>query len=369
MLQRTITVDDKPFEVRLARGLDARWERVERELTEVGLPLPLAYRSAWLARMPQTPWLLHASDDRGAACAIALAESRTRAMPGHRVLRAERVGVARSHEALRAALLGLTALVSSQPSVLRVELATFSFDPDERASLRSLLPAVGFSRCREPRVYERTTRVDLDGDEQAVLARFHATARRHLRAVDRHPVELRTITEPEHAAELESLTNLARERTGGRPVERPWRELLELSRRHPELLRFVGLFRDSGELLAFASGHAQGDHVTYADAGSARPSDIKLPLGYGPAWELMRWARSLGMRWFDFGGIAASSREGRLGGINDFKRYFRGEETDVADEWAFEPHPMRAALANTLSAAASWWRERSRNGAIVRALS
>jgi lipid II:glycine glycyltransferase (peptidoglycan interpeptide bridge formation enzyme) len=180
------------------------------------------------------------------------------------------------------------------------------------------------------------------------------------------------VLDPRHIARLDALLRETMERTGGTYHPQDWAGMLDLARRQPELARIVGVFRsDAGPdaLLAYAVGLAHGDHVQYATAASTRATDLKLPLGYGPAWELMRWARSLGMRWFDFGGIAASSREGRLGGINDFKRYFRGEETDVADEWAFEPHPMRAALANTLSAAASWWRERSRNGAIVRALS
>jgi len=353
---RHVEVAGRRFLVRCVRGVPTRWNE-ERELLDAGVPLPLCHRAAWLDLSPRAPWLLSARDEHGrCAAVVAFTTTATRAMPGHVVLRAERVGVLRDARAVTAVLAAAARLARARRNILRIEIATFSFDASERRAVTSALAEHGYVRARERRFYRKTARVDLRETESDLLASFHPTARRHIRAVSRHPVTVRPFTDPVLAGRVEALARAARERTGGLAIDRPFDALLRLSALRPDLVHFVGLFR-SEELLAFASAHAHGDYATYADAGSARRADIKLPLGYAPAWELMLWAKRQGLHHFDFGGITDACD--RLRGISDFKRYFRGEELDVSEEWVFEPHRVRAAVANTLTAAATWWRMRS----------
>jgi lipid II:glycine glycyltransferase (peptidoglycan interpeptide bridge formation enzyme) len=122
----------------------------------------------------------------------------------------------------------------------------------------------------------------------------------------------------------------------------------------------VGLFRTDREgpeaLLAFAWGCAHGDQVEYNAAASTRNPEVRLPMAYALAWDLMRWGKSTGAEQFDFGGITAGTHgeEDRLGGISDFKRYFTTMEREVGAEWVLEPRPLRAAVASAVSAGAAW---------------
>src|SRR5207249_11101081 len=113
----------------------------------------------------------------------------------------------------------------------------------------------------------------------------------------------------------------------------------------------VGLFhRDT--LLAFAWGCHHGDHAHYDAAASTRHTDLKLPLGYALAGDLIRWSKQNGATWFDFGGVTTGSRTcgdaDPVGGISDFKRYFSKNIIEVGDEWVLEPRSIRAALARII---------------------
>jgi lipid II:glycine glycyltransferase (peptidoglycan interpeptide bridge formation enzyme) len=77
-----------------------------------------------------------------------------------------------------------------------------------------------------------------------------------------------------------------------------------------------------------------------------------MPLAYPLAWDVIRWAKRIGARSFDFGGITLGTHgddEDRLGGISDFKRYFTTERARVGQEWILEPHPLKAAVAHAMT--------------------
>lgn len=339
----------------------ARWRDTERELEAANVPLPLQWRSTWLEAHDAKTWFLASRGVRGA---IVMSASRTRAMPGHVVLRAERVRPADPVTDTFALFEAARTFALEAPRVLRLELATFSFDEQSLVTMGDELGRLGFRRSPDPIMYERTRVLDLTGSEEEISHGLHATARRHIRATIKNPdLELRVIRDPEEVDAMARLVRETRARTGGGDVQRPWAEHLRVAREHPELIAFVGLYeRDTGELLSFASGQMHGDHAVYADAASTRPL-LHIPLGYAPAWELVRWARRQGARWFDFGGITTGSfhrdtDHDPLGGISDFKRGFGGHEQRVSEEWIFEPHRGRALLAGAVTAGANWIRSR-----------
>jgi hypothetical protein len=141
------------------------------------------------------------------------------------------------------------------------------------------------------------------------------------------------------------------------PARHAWAEILALSEERPELSRVVGLFRSDRDgptgLLSFAWGCHHGDHAHYATAASTRRTDLRIPMAYPLAWDLMLWARRNGATTFDFGGITMGSSGGDdpLGGISDFKRRFTDRVVEVGEEWIFEPSPWRARAARWVSAA------------------
>ena len=355
-------VPAEEFAVTLLRGASAERERVERTLLDAGRPLPLPQRAAWMEVQPTNHqhWLLVARDRAGAprgAAGIQVAPSR--ALPGHLLLRCERFGPGLDEEVRRALLGALVALARSERRVLRLSVETFAVEPDTRERLEAELEALGLARLAEPRSYAHTLLVPLVGDEEAIFASFHATARRHVRAAGKHPVRVGPVNDPAFFDRLDEISRETYTRTGGTYEPPDWAAVVRLCERDPAGSRLTALYRTdvSGaeSLVAFAWGCGHGEHAHYSRAASTRNTDLKMPLMYPIVWDLMRWARSNGARHFDFGGVTMGSHDSddRLGGISDFKRYFSGHTLQVGAEWVLEPRPVQARAARLVSGTSS----------------
>jgi hypothetical protein len=352
-------VGGESYRLLLHRHCGVAWRACEDALLRGGGWLPLPARAEAGLWSQHERWLLEVRHGDVVVAAASISVRPTRALPGHVVLIVDRLGGATDANADRAALAGLLEVARSQDRVLRLELRLFARDPERLRRLRGWAQELQLSVAETHRGYRETLCIELAGrSEDELWAALHKKARRDVRVVDKHPVELEAITDPAEAPKLDALLAEAMQRTGGAIPQRDWRHRISVARDHPDLVRIVGLYRpETRELLAFAAAHNHGDHVEYADAGSARPSDLRIPLGYAPAWALLRWAREVGAGWFDFGGVtrgsqteqAASSSGGKasdpLAGISDFKRYFRGELIEVAEEWTYEPSTVRALVA------------------------
>ena len=209
----------------------------------------------------------------------------------------------------------------------------------------------GFTRSAAPRCYGRTLLISLEKDPDAIFASFHSTARRHVRAIAKHPVQVRTVIDPALGSRMNELLRETLVRTGGAFEPHDWDGILQYSRDHPERSRVAGLFRTDragpDALLAYAWGCFHGDHAHYATAASTRATDLRLPMAYSLAWELMQWARSHGARYFDFGGLTEGSHadDDPLGGISDFKRYFNGQPETVGEEWLIQPNAAATRIS------------------------
>lgn len=342
----------------------AQCEQFENALRPSGITLPFSYRSAWLETQPSTKFLFFAIHDLTgrAVYGFAVVIRPTRALPGHVTWLVERFGP-QDEKSGEAGLHAMTEYARRQSRLLRIHLETFSRDADLRHRIGDTATMLGFRKCDNMRMYTKTIAIDLRPDEEAILASLHSTARRHIRALGKNPVSLRPVTNGACAPRLAELLHETMARTGGHSETHDWTAIINLSNRHPQLSRLVGLFREDSEspeaLLAFAWGRYHGDHVDYAVAASTRAVDIKMPLAYAIAWDLICWAKKNGATWFDFAGITAGSHASadRLGGISDFKRYFSEQVVVVGEEWVFEPHPIRAWLASAVSAGAAWVRK------------
>jgi len=350
------------FDVTLLRGLSTERELWERKLLVAGRALPLPHRSAWAAFQPPAhdDWFLTVSDPTGHPCGAAtLQVASSRALPGHLLVRCERFGPGLSAGAQRAALRALVALAREQRRVLRLYVETYSIDPSERAALEAHMQTLGFTRVQQARSYEHTLLVPLEGSVESVFSSLHATARRHIRAADKHPVKLLPVEDPAYFARLDEISRETYARTGGRFDHPDWSGVVALCRREPTASRLVGLFRTDVEgpssLLAFAWGCGHGDTVQYSRSASTRDTPLKKPLMYPVVWDLICWAKQNGARFFDFGGITVGGHGSGdpLGGISDFKRYFSERAVQVGAEWSLEPRPVQAQAAKMLGSASS----------------
>ena len=351
------------FEVSLFPAVSSVREGWERSLLDSGRALPLPHRASWAAlhHSAGESWFLTVADAEGRRCgAVALQGSPSRALPGHTIVRCERFGPGVPPEARTAVLRALVAMAGQQARMLRLHVETFVADPEQREAIAQSAAILGFSRSPEPRSYEHTLLVALEGDEAGIFASLHATARRHIRAADKNPVRIALIEDARWFDRLDELSRETYGRTGGVYDPPDWSKIVTLGSREPSASRLVGLFRTDVDgpaaLLAFAWGCGHGDHVHYSRAASTRDTDLRMPLMYPVVWDLMRWAKRNGARHFDFGGISLGTHGSGdpLGGISDFKRYFTGRVEEVGAEWILEPRALQASAARLVSSASSF---------------
>jgi Acetyltransferase (GNAT) domain len=344
--------------VSLLHGVDEEREAAERDLVALGVPLPLPHSCAWarLIRCSES-WFLAVRNGGKLCGGFALEVTRSRALPGHVLLRAERFGAGCKGDSLEISIAALGKLASVDRRILRVNVESFSRDAQEREAIEVNLRARQFQRSENARRYPRTVAIDLSPDEAGILKSFNATARQNVRAVNKHPVRIGTL-DFEHIPRIAELYRETMSRTGGKVQTRDWAGIIDLSKSCPDRSRLVGLFRTDVQqdcLLAFAWGCGHGDYVHYSTAASTRNTDLRMPLAYPLVWDLICWGKRHGARWFDLGGVTDGHHGSgdALGGISDFKRYFSKDVVTVGDEWVIEPRPVKARLARAVSAGAA----------------
>lgn len=348
------------YDVALVEGGSEEHLDWERALLETRGTLPLTHRHAWAEGQAAggRSMFLGIADAGRAVGGAAVQVARSRALPGHRVLRCERFGPGVAPEARAAALDALAAAAREHRRVLRLTVETYGLTDAERLPLENAVRARGFRAVEPPRCYDTTLVLDLARDEQAIFADLHKTARQNIRAAAKFPIEVRPIDDPIFFRRLDAIATETYARTGGSYSAADWGRIARLGRASPAVSRLLGVFRTDlagpESLLAFAWGCNHGDHAEYSRAGSTRPTDLRrLPLAYPLMWELIRWARENGARVFDFGGVTAGSQQtdDPLGGISDFKRYFSQTLVRAGAEWALEPRVVQARAARVMSSA------------------
>jgi hypothetical protein len=334
----------------------------ERELLAHAETHVLSHRVDWLERRGGASALFCAARDLEGRCraGFAIDVAPSRALPGHQLLRVERFTPPADAALLDAMLSAISAWAESHPRVLRVSLELHSLDPARRVDAEARLAAHGFRRAKESRSYEHTLVLDLAPDEAAIYQAFHSSARKNLKAAANKPVQVQPVVDPAWAPRLDVLLGESMSRTGGVAGRHDWEARIDFGRRLPGLSRIVGLFRTDAtgpeSLLSFAWACHHGSYAHYDASGATRSSGLKVPMAYPLLWDLIRWAKAGGARWFDFGGVTFGhlrDGEDRLGGISDFKRFFTDELVEVGAEWVLEPRPLRAHVARAAGALAA----------------
>ena len=356
------------MKVELIHNPGTAWETAERELDARGTPLSLYHRTGWARAMASGSssfFVAVRDDDDRCRAGFAVESSRSRALPGHRLLSIMRLGMGiggLDDAALRKAIDALRGTVARDRRVLRVSVDVYGLDPGERARTGNTLKDAGFTRVPTTRSYERTLLLDLRPSEEALFAALHKNARQGVRNIGKFPVRISTAASVAIAARLQELSDETRERTGGehRPID--WRSFIEMSNAMPDRSRIAVLERTDvtgpAAIIAFAWGCSHGDAAEYSESGSVRVSDMKISTSYALLWDLITWARRGGARIFDLGGVTVgnTASDDPLGGISDFKRRFSQHEVEVGEQWELISAPIRATIAAAVGRSATFIR-------------
>jgi peptidoglycan pentaglycine glycine transferase (the first glycine) len=181
----------------------------------------------------------------------------------------------------------------------------------------------GFSdRYREPR---RTLCLDLQLDDEALLAQMKPKGRYNIRVAQRHGVSVVEDNSAQGLADFVRIVQRTARRQGidVKPASY-FRSMLALAQPSLSLL----FAQHAGRRLATALVLRFGERSTYFYGGSlAVQRRVMAP--YLLHFEAARRARAQGCRWYDLWGVAPPGAEGhRWQAISDFKRKLGGVEFD-----------------------------------------
>lgn len=347
-------------------GLSAERAAAEIALERAGILLPFQQRARWqrLDDNHGSILIVARESTAGPVGAASVSIGNSRALPGHKIYRVERLAGAKIAGVNDALVSEIVAIGRQDPRCLRVAVDVFDRSADARRALAHSLARSGFERIAVPRLYSHTAAIDLTRSQAEIFAGLHATARRHIRAASKHGLRIRTIDHPKWATQLRDLSRTSFHRTGSTQQDAPWEGLISLSAEQPTVSRLVGVFAPvhagSEVLVSYAWGVADGSRATYEAGGSMRHPELgNLPVGYAALWNLIAWAHDhTSASWFDLGGITPASDADPRAGISRFKQYFSRDVIDVGEEWRFAPHPARAAIASAVGGIATWATER-----------
>jgi lipid II:glycine glycyltransferase (peptidoglycan interpeptide bridge formation enzyme) len=197
--------------------------------------------------------------------------------------------------------------------------------------------------------------VDLDRDEDALLASFKPKCRYNIRLAAKRGVEVAAVPMTDASiATMYSLMAATRERAGFfLRSERYFRGYWELQAASGQGQLFFASWQ--GEVLAGVFATFLGVHGWYKDGGSTKEhSELMAP--HLLQWEVMRWLRARGVRTYDLIAVPPSTQlteSHPLYGLYRFKSGFNDTITDFVGTWDLPLRPRAHAAWNRWGEAAA----------------
>lgn len=199
----------------------------------------------------------------------------------------------------------------------------------------------------------RTIVVNLEGDEEGLLARMKSKWRYNIRLAGRKGVEVREVEGDDLAEGLAAFYRLMAvtgERDGfGIHTEDYYRRALDLFRPLGRAALLLAYYE--GEPLAGLMPFAFNGQAWYMYGASSNAHRERMP-NHLLQWEAMRWARTRGCRCYDLWGIPDADAEEDaeaqdLGGVGRFKAGFGGEVVRYVGAYdrVYAPLALRLARA------------------------
>ena len=221
-------------------------------------------------------------------------------------------------------------LVKVEPEIEEARANTSEW---RAAGLRKAQSDVQMSRA--------TIIVDLDRDEEALLASFKPKTRYNIRLAGRRGVEVAPVEMTDaNIATMYSLMAATRERAGFfLRSEKYFRGYWELQAASGQAQLFFASWQ--GQVLAGVFATFVGTHGWYKDGGSTKEhSELMAP--HLLQWEVMRWLRARGVRTYDLVAVPPASQLNEshpLFGLYRFKSGFSEHITEFVGTWDLPLRP------------------------------
>jgi hypothetical protein len=316
-------------------------------------------------------WPLHCTRGAWAWCRVLDADGRlatgfaihltaSRALPGTRIGRVERIG-RNLHEETTTEMGDLLRLLAQKiPRLLRLDVRVFDENPLRRLQMCESFRAAGWTSVKRPRQYSHTLVLRLALDESEVLRGFTTRVRSTIKkALGSPALRFGPISDSVYTNRIRYLYGLPFARTGGVAPPIDAVGILDDSLGGDTSLLIGAFSRDGSapaDLIALVWGRLHGDHVALEINASERSELFShLSPGFGLVSQLIGWAIQRGAQWIDLGGLPsiAPSTQESMRGVVEFKRRFSSDFREVAEEWRFEPSPLLASAASTVRSIAN----------------
>lgn len=325
-----------------------------------GLTIPHDY-ATWpvLATSSSWVWCRVIGPSGELASGLAIELSGSRAIPGYRIGRVDRIG-RDLHESI-ADSIGAVLLAAARtiPRLLRMEGRVFDEDPARRRRVSDSLAAAGWQHRTPPREYTQTLVLNVDRSRAELLKSFSRRLRNTIHGSLESPsLRYAPVLGDRYADRIRELHALPFARTGGVPPAIDVRGILADSASGTTSF-LVGAFDAAGtppsDLVAFSWARLHGDHaVLEINASDRSPLVSEWSPGFALVSRVLDWAIERGAKWIDLGGLPSMDPAAGdpMRGVIEFKKRFSTDLRTVADEWTYEPSARLGALSAAIGSIA-----------------
>lgn len=193
----------------------------------------------------------------------------------------------------------------------------------------------GFQKSDLDIMYRCTYRLGLEADLDAIRAGFHSKWRNMLNRAEREGIDVHIVNSHEG---VEEFVNAYLEMLDRKHLDSSFdpNSLFALHELYHET-NSMGIFlaRKGSSLLGGAVIPVLGSKCLYL-AGATTNEGLNYSSSYLIQWEVIKWAKSLGIRSYDLGGADETTSKG----VYRFKKRMGGEHVQLTGDWEFCPDPL-----------------------------
>jgi hypothetical protein len=243
-------------------------------------------------------------------------------------------------------LRNLPEILSRTDKIMALRIRAYRHEFLDLADFASLARRAGYETL-DPIGVSRTISYPIEKPLDELLADLSKQSRAQIRHRSREELDIRVLTEPRWAEPMKAALDQAHVRTGKASASFDFDTVFRVAGAHPESVLILGVFlRERPEqLVAYAVDIHHGDVVEAVSSGSLGDPELrKTPFNYFLFWQKVEWAKSLGAKLVDLGGVTDGGKSDPLAGISTFKRRLTKVELNIGQEMGYVVSPFREAL-------------------------